>query len=137
MADADEIGSTFIDASREAAREFDSRIFWLAGGSIGLSLTFCQGLIKSGAVIRLPLLVWGWGALIASIAIVMTSFQLTIHQCNAFALYEQGDRSSRDEYDRGQRYSLWVTRFNWAALAATILGLALVCAFNASLPARP
>lgn len=122
-------GLAYIEASRAAAQEFDSRVFWLAGGSIGLSLTIYQGLVKVSVVEWPWLLFVGWLALIGSVLVVMTSFQLSIRSCNEFAEYESGGRKRAQLRDHGIGLSNWVVRLNWASLALLALGLLLVCAF--------
>jgi hypothetical protein len=122
-------GASYIEASRSAAQEFDSRVFWLAGGSIGLSLTFYQGLVTVSAVERPWLLFLGWLALIGAILVVMTSFQLSIRSCNDFAQYESAGGEDGGLRDHGVRLSERVVHLNWASLALLALGLLLVCAF--------
>lgn len=73
-----------IEASREAAKEYDSRMFWLAGGAIALSAAFVQRLLESRPTMALPaLLGLGWLLLLSGVVLVLQSFQI------AGALYEQ------------------------------------------------
>lgn len=131
-------GTEYLSASREAAREFDSRVFWLAGSAIALSLTFYQSLVKTSPVVGTGWLMLGWTLLIAAIAVVMTSFQLSVMACNCYFEATQPD-AGEDVLDRGGRYSRWVEHLNWFALAAVVSGILLVCVFfflNADLDVR-
>ena len=121
--------SQYVEASRSAAQEFDSRIFWLAGGSIGLSLTFYQGLVKVSSVEHPMVLFVGWLVLIAAILVVMISFQLSIRSCNAFAQYESCGREDASLRDFGILLSERVVRLNWVSLTLLAFGLLLICAF--------
>jgi hypothetical protein len=119
----------YIEGSRDAAKEFDSRIFWLAGGSIALSLTFYQDLVKQSHVASPVVLFVGWVFLLLAIVVVMVSFQLSVMSCNAFTEFETGDRGNAQKRDAGIRYAGWVTRLNWLALVSVVAGILAVLVF--------
>ena len=121
--------SAYIEGSREAAKEFDSRVFWLAGGSIALSLTFYQSLAQRTVVRAAGVLLLGWIALVVAIVAVMVSFQLSVLSCNAFTEYVTGAPGDSTKRDAGIGFARRVAQLNWVALVSVGLGILVVLVF--------
>ena len=123
----------YIDASRDASAQYDSRMFWLAGGAIGLSAAFLQSIVKNG-IVAPALLVAAWTSLIVGVLLLLISYQLAIRLYQLWILYwmshvnDQPDKAGghRRKARRLGRYTTWL---NWAALIVILLGLGLLCAF--------
>jgi len=123
----------YIEASRDASAQYDSRMFWLAGGAIGLSAAFLQSIVKNG-IVAAWLLAAAWTFLIVGVLLVLISYQLAIRLYQSWILYwmcHVGDESDKARGHRVEALRLGhrTTCLNWAALAVILSGLALLCAF--------
>jgi len=79
-----------VEAEHKASQAYDEAVMTLSGGALGISLTFAKHLVKS-PVISLWRLELAWGALSASIALILVSMVTS-----QFAL-----RKSIHEFDQG------------------------------------
>lgn len=120
----DENSKFYIEASREQAREYDSRVFWLSGGAIALSGAFLQTLLaRTGAI---PLQgVWilpsSWGVLIVAIIVVMLGLQVSMEMCSRWVRFlEMADPKSAA---RAVKLATVVNVLNYVALALVVLGI--------------
>lgn len=128
-----EFAKQYIDASRDASAQYDSRMFWLAGGAIGLSAAFLQSIVKNG-IVAPALLAAAWACLLAGVLLVLISYQLAIQLYQLWILFwmchvnDEPDKAGQHRL-KAQRLGRCTTRLNWAALVVILLGLVLLCAF--------
>jgi hypothetical protein len=127
-----EFAKQYVDASRDASSQFDARLFWLAGGAIGLSAVFVQ---RVNGHLHYPwLLAVSWASLLFGVLMVVISFQLAIRVYQEWISYwmRQADgEADKAKEHRGDalRLAECTTGLNWAALAAIVLGLVFLCVF--------
>lgn len=123
----------YVDASRDASAQYDARMFWLAGGAIGLSAAFLQTIVKNGLVAP-ALLAAAWACLLVGVLLVLISFQLAIQlyqrwisywMCHVNEETEEAGLHRLEALRLGRR----TTQLNLAALVVILLGLVLLCAF--------
>jgi len=128
-----EFAKQYVEASRDASAQYDSRMFWLAGGAIGLSAVFLQNVVKNGLVAP-ALLAAAWACLLAGVVLVLLSFQLAIQLYQRWISYWMCHADGQTE-EAGQhrtealRLSRRTNRLSWSAFIVILLGLVLLCAF--------
>jgi hypothetical protein len=116
----------YVEASRDQAKEFDSRVFWLAGGAIALSAALAQSSAQYGLQ-GLGWLATGWVALLIAIFVTMISMQVSIAMCSAwircleYELVDQGERA--------MKLARWLNGLNWTSLGLALFGVALLGEF--------
>lgn len=62
-----------IDLNNQACQSFDKTVILLAGGALGLSITFIQQIAPHPPRATLPLLVWAWGLLVLALLVILFS----------------------------------------------------------------
>jgi len=117
-----------VEAEHKASQAYDKAVMTLSGGALGISLTFAKHLVKS-PVISLWRLELAWGALSASIALILVSMVTS-----QFAL-----RKSIHEFDQGMvgrqpggSFSVATQVLNVMAGITLVLGIALLAWFSVS-----
>lgn len=124
---ATEQRQTYFDALREEARKFDTHILTLAGGALGLSLTFIRNLIPSGQEPKAKvLIVSAWGCFALTLLVILISFMTSQAACERQII----------ELERGEplRSNCWriITKgLNILSILTFIIGVALFVIFAA------
>jgi len=134
---ADELENLLTKASQDAAREFDSRVFWLAGGAITVTFALTESIARSHPLTWLVLLSVGIGLFVAGLTVTMVGHQLTIRQCNLWVEYLRmkpdnptGDSDQMlEKREKATRLTRWLYPLNYVALATVLGGIACVSAF--------
>jgi hypothetical protein len=134
---ADEVENSLMKASQDAAREYDSRLFWLAGGAITVTFALADSIAQSRALVSVAWLVAGICLFVAGLTVTMVGHQLTIRQCNLWFEYlrmkpasptkDTTEMTTRRE--KATRLTRWLFPLNYAALAAVLGGIACVSVF--------
>lgn len=62
-----------IDLNNQACQSFDKTVILLAGGALGISITFIQQIAPHPPRATLPLLVWAWGLLVLALLVILFS----------------------------------------------------------------
>lgn len=62
-----------IDLHNQACQSFDKTVILLAGGALGLSITFIQQIAPHPSRVTLPLLAWAWGLLVLALLVILLS----------------------------------------------------------------
>ena len=127
----------YLKASQDAAKEFNSRLFWLSGGAITLTFAFASGRASSHTLVLVAWLIAGVSLLIGGLLAAMVSHQFTIRACNAWYEYQNVCESEKpDDVARATALTKtakgstdWVKILNWAALVAVASGVACVSVF--------
>lgn len=70
----DEYRKHLYDAYHAASRDYDQAILTVAGGTLGLSVTFLHNITPTPVVGSLPILAAAWVALGVAVATMVTSF---------------------------------------------------------------
>src|SRR5712691_2225584 len=137
-----------IDLNNQACQSFDKTVIILAGGALGLSITFIQQIAPHPSRATLPLLAWAWGALVLALLIIL--FSLFTSQVGMQRAHHELDK----EYYGGNmpmppkrfilrlcdgfgvrftRFFGWrplTSIFNFIAILFTIAGIALLAWFS-------
>lgn len=133
-----EVESPYLKASQEAAKEYDSRLFWLAGGAITLTFALANSMASSRVLVSFAWLAWGIGLFVLGLVMAMVSHQFTIRACHDWFEYVNLGAQQRTEEtakgmdkrkSRATRLTVWITVLNYAALAAIVCGIACVSVF--------
>jgi len=122
----------YLRASQDAAKEYDARIFWLAGGAITLTFALAKSLAGQRSLVSVPWLAVGIGLFVAGLVAAMVSHQFTIQACNAWFEHQNVAQSDADRSrlaERAVRYTRGINILNWIALAAVVGGIACVSVF--------
>src|SRR6202035_1718186 len=59
-----------IDLQNQACQSFDKTVITLAGGALGLSITFIQQIAPHPSLATLPFLAWAWGSLVLALLVI-------------------------------------------------------------------
>lgn len=79
----------------EAAKDYDTRLFWLSGGAITLSAAGAQALRKTQSLAASCAFVFGVVLLLAAMAVVMVSFRMTAAAAGQWIRWHQnGDETA-------------------------------------------
>jgi hypothetical protein len=62
-----------IDLHNQACQSFDKTVILLAGGALGLSITFIQQIAPHPSRVTLPMLAWSWGSLVLALLVILLS----------------------------------------------------------------
>lgn len=116
-----------VDAERMASQDFDKAILTLAGGALGLSITFMKQIAPNPKLIGL--LGGSWFCLSVSLLTLLISFQFSRKaQQRAQDIlkyyYSHGKEDKKNIPDRV------TTCLNWASLYACFFGVVLLAVFS-------
>lgn len=118
--DQDRFREWLVQAHHTASQDFDKAIMALAGGALGLSLTFVDDYAPNPT--DKWLLAVSWGLLALSLLVILVSY-LTSQS----ALLAAIGRIDRDEEARGGG---WLTPvLNWVAASALVVGVVFLVLF--------
>jgi hypothetical protein len=118
---------TYFDALREEARKFDTHILTLAGGALGLSLTFIRNLIPSGQEPRAKaLIISAWSCFGLTLLIILVSFMTSQAACEKEII----DLENRKPISNN-RWRIITKAFNILSIATFITGVVLFVIFAA------
>jgi hypothetical protein len=127
-----DVRKQYDEAELEVSGRYDTWILSLAGGALGLSLTFMEKIAPHPDPSTIGCLKWAWTVLVLSLLAALTSLVTS----------QSAIRENRDELDaaheqgRAPRLSFprWFTTLtnclNWVSLGAFILGVWLLCTFT-------
>lgn len=123
---ADQKHRAELTAARSAAEtSWDKTILWLSAGALGVSLTFVKTCIDHGHVRALWVLAMGWLALVASLFVVLASFQLSL-----LAWSRAINQVDANDYGNpGGCWSRFTVALNLLAGVLCLLGVLFVMAF--------
>jgi hypothetical protein len=111
------------------AEQADKAILTLASGAFAVSLAFIRDIAGPGTPAGLPLLIWGWGALLASVTFVLFSLRMGA-EAHAFEDCELEEHKADPTYVlRTNHWAKGICVLNWVALALLIFGASLLAAF--------
>lgn len=122
----------YDDAELEVSGRYDTWILTLAGGALGLSITFLEKIAPHPQLDTLCWLKWSWATLITSLLAGLTSLVTS----------QSAIRENRKELDIANdeqrsprlffpRWFTWLTNIlNWASLVLFVIGATLLCVFS-------
>lgn len=137
-----------IDLHNQACQSFDKTVIILAGGALGLSITFIQQIAPHPLHATLPLLAWTWACLVLALLVILFSLftsqvgmQRAQHELNKeyyssnipippkrFLLRLCDGLGARFTRFFGWRHLTSI--FNFVAILFTIAGIALLAWFS-------
>lgn len=122
-----------VDAGFQQSLSYDTTAITLAGGALGLSLTFIKDIVGAHHP-KLPLLLFlGWGILVIAILATLASFQLSVHAYNRQR--EIADFEYQYPLESSDRRNVWagaVGIANWLSLLSIVIGVGLLTTFVAN-----
>jgi hypothetical protein len=114
-----------VEAREKAQADYDKTIVLLAGGALGLSLTFVSDIVGNDVPLATSSLSWGWSLLVASLLTILASFCISrLALLGAIQRFDRGDRRAH-----AGTWSRLTEFFNLLAGAILIAGLSLVVYF--------
>jgi hypothetical protein len=120
----DEMSKFLCQAELESSKQFDQLVVALAGGAIGLSMTFAKDL-------KAPVAKWvlglSWVVLAVSILSVLMS-----HSFSQMSLRKQREINSSENKAKINRYSDLTNLLNWISLVAVVSGILVMSWFVVS-----
>ena len=122
----------YDDAELEVSGRYDTWILTLAGGALGLSITFLEKIAPHPQIDTLCWLKWSWVALIVSLLAALTSLvtsQSAIRE-NRKELDSANDERRSPRFSFFRWFTLLTNIFNWTSLVLFVIGTTLLCIFT-------
>lgn len=119
-------------AELEVSGRYDTWILTLAGGALGLSITFMEKIAPTPIPDTLIWLKFSWSCFVAALFTALTSLVTS----------QSAIRENRKELDKAneearapclsfpRRFTVATNLLNWISLVLFIMGVALLCAFS-------
>jgi len=119
-----------VTADQKASEAYDKAVMSLAGGALGLSLTFVKNIVKSPNSESLWRLETSWGCLTMSLAFILVS--MLFSQWALRKAIRQVDESSLQRARAGGIFAVLTATLNVLSGAALLGGIALLAWFSIS-----
>ena len=113
----------------ELHRLYDKMIVTLAGGSLGLSITFFGNLLQAEGLNHLWLLLTSWSLFIVSLAMTLTRLVCGINA--RYKAIEQVDKDTIHDETAGGLWSIAADGMLWGSFIFLILGFCSIATFFA------
>lgn len=121
------LAKLYFDAARDAAKEFDQRVFWLAAGAAG-AFGYMQARLPAPSEWACPcLVVIGWVLLYVALVAVMYSFLSASRIHLIWAKYWLWDDAAAG--DRAASEGRRIDAANYVSLTSLFLGIAFLGVF--------
>lgn len=114
-----------VEARERAQADYDKTLVLLAGGVLGLSVTFMHDMVGAKTPRGLCNLEWGWGLLVFSLLCILVSFFLSRMALGSAI-------RALDSNDKQPHVGRWTTATEWSNIIAGvcfIVGTSLVTRF--------
>ena len=117
----------YAQGSQELQKEFESRLFWLAGGAVTLVVAGAPALRQKGPLLISPALVASVALLVLGLVGAMVGFRVSAIMFNKYAEYWHDHDTSK--YKSAQAMQPCVTALDWGSFAAVVAGLCFAGVF--------
>lgn len=117
-----------VTTEHDASRDFDRAVMTLAGGALGLSVTFIHGLVAEPAPCSLTWLGLAWTLLAVSLLAILVSFLASQHALR-HAIRQVDDQTIHSAHRAGGWLSGATEWLNITAAGSLVLGLVFLVVF--------
>lgn len=115
---------SLVEAKREQSQLFDKAILTLAGGALGLSLTFIKEIISSHKPVQIYWLILAWICFIVSMLSTLISFLTSQCACSTQIeiLEESYFNDTNKKSENNKIAAKWTNCLNWISILTFIMG---------------
>jgi hypothetical protein len=117
-----------VTSEHAASRDFDKAVMTLAGGALGLSVTFVHGIVSKAAPCSLIWLALAWSFLALSLLSILVSILTSQHALRR-AIQQVDDRTVHSVAKPGGWFSGITEGLNITAALTLVLGLIFLVVF--------
>lgn len=128
MSEHSEYKAWLRETEQKLSENFDKTMLAIAGGALGLSITFIKDIIGKGEMLHGWLLVLSWAALTACIILMLWAFHMGLKAYRK--AQDQVDSGSIENETPGGFFSAILNGLNYISIS--LLSVGLICLFTFS-----